>query len=94
MVTLVQGVRSLRSGEDQVAAPSDARYWLILLFFWFAHGVAWLVFWLVWEVLGENPGIINEALRGTGHSLGFGLLFDRVFHVLPAPLLSFYIYAR
>ena len=49
---------------------------------------------MVFDVLFENPHIIQDALRGTGHGLGFGLIFDRIFHVLPAPLLSFYIYAR
>jgi len=71
-------------------------FYLVSIFFWLVNGVTWSVFWLIFIVLGNNPDLlIDVSDRGTGtHSLGFILDMDRVFHVLPAVMILFYIFLR
>ena len=86
-----------RDGRISTSDPADvskARGWLIWLFFWVVHGCSWLVFWLVIEVLVENPRLLIDGAREAGVGLGIALLVDRWEHVLPAVMITFYIYFR
>ena len=66
-------------------------------FFWLVNASAWLVFWLMFIVLEDNPNIfINLSTQGGGkYYLGFVYDLDRVLHILPAIcILLYYIFRR
>lgn len=71
-------------------------FYLVSFAFWLTNGVTWIVFILIFIVLGENPDLlINMSNRGTGTlSLGVILNMDRVFHVLPAFMILLYMFLR
>lgn len=64
--------------------------------FWLANASSWLVFWLVFIMLSDNPNIIIELSNQGGgkYPLGFILDMDRVFHVLPAIFILVYFVIR
>lgn len=71
-------------------------FYVVTIGFWLTNGVTWVVFVLIFVVLGENPDLlINMSDRGTGTlSLGLIMDFDRVFHVLPALMIFLYLFLR
>lgn len=66
------------------------RFFNILVLYWFASGASWLVFWLVFFVLRDNPHILEKIAMESGFSLGFVLVMERVFHVIPS--IAFFVY--
>lgn len=56
--------------------------------FWITNGMAWLVFWLVLFMLGDNPWMLIEM--ATDLDLGIILDMERVFHVFPTLFLLIY----
>lgn len=65
----------------------------ILVFFWMTFGLSWVVFWLMFLVLKENPDILLEASDRAGGDLPLGTVFDgdRLLHVLPALINVLYV---
>lgn len=71
-------------------------YYLHSQALWFVNGVSWLVFWLVFFVLGDNPDLLLEMSKREGGKYELGAVFigDRMFHVVPAIILVAYFILR
>lgn len=71
-------------------AHARLRYGLAAYGFWFVNGTAWLVFWIVFVILNDNPSLLQAISDTGGYSLGFVFCMDRIFHVLPPLVLWLY----
>ena len=71
-------------------------YYLHSQLLWILNGISWLVFWLVFFVLGDNPDLLLDiSIRGGGkYDLGKVFIGDRMFHVVPAIILLVYFILR
>ncbi len=65
-------------------------------FFWFAWANAWIVFWVVYVILGQNPQILLDATvsGGGAYTLGQVLLGERTLHVIPVIALVIWLFLR
>jgi hypothetical protein len=70
------------------------RYFLITYCFWWVSGTAWLVFWIVFVILNDNPLLLTNISDSGGFSLGLVYCMDRIFHVLPPLVLWLYALFR
>jgi hypothetical protein len=61
--------------------------------FWLAYGSAWSVFWLVFIMFANNPGVLTDLWteKGGKYSMGFILNMNTVFHTLPAMMMTIYL---
>lgn len=60
--------------------------WIVYNFFlWVIQGSNWIVFWLVFVILYQNPDILLEHTKEEGgeYTLGQVVLGDRLLHVIP-----------
>lgn len=64
------------------AFPSTFFTYFSALFVWFVNGVNWVVFWLVFALLYNNPQMIQDAIEEIHVTLGVVLIGERAFHVL------------
>lgn len=64
--------------------------------FWLAHGTAWLVFSLVFIMFAESTEVVMSLMVEHGGQYASGTVLDleRVFHVLPAIALLFYVFLQ
>lgn len=70
------------------------RYGLAMYGFWWVNGTAWLVFWIVFVILNDNPFLLTDISKSGGYSLGLVYCMDRIFHVLPPLVLWLYALFR
>lgn len=66
------------------------------VFLWITNCLTWVVFWLVWIVLNDNPGILEDETKSHGgpYSSGFVYNMNTVFHYLPAIMMVYFMWAR
>jgi len=71
-------------------------YFLTSHVLWTVNGITWLVFWLVFFVLGDNPDLLLKmsTLEGGEYDLGAILIGDRVFHVVPSIIILAYFFLK
>lgn len=62
--------------------------------FWLTYGVAWAVFWLLFLLLADNPGVFTDPVDAGTLSMSEVLIGDRVVHVLPPLALSIFLWHR
>jgi hypothetical protein len=85
---LLDTVAKILSCANRRSGSALALYGVGFLF-WIAHGMSWLVFWLVFIMFGDNPRVLTD-LAGD-YDMGFILDMDRIFHVLPSMILLIYV---
>ncbi len=63
---------------------------------WVIQGSNWIVFWLVWVILYQNPNILLEQTidEGGKYTLGQVIIGDRLLHVLPVIIFLIYFILR
>jgi len=66
-----------------------ATLYVLGFIFWVVNAMTWLVFWLVFIMFADNAGILLDM--ATEYDMGFLLDMDRLFHVVPLPVLLFYV---
>ncbi len=52
--------------------------------YWLMNGLVWMIFFLMFEILYNNPQLLSQFASQGGVSLGAVFDGDRVYHVLPA----------
>ena len=69
---------------------------VLLVVWWNLFGNVWLVFFLVFILLYDNPYIVLDVMEEYGGDMYAGsvLVFERVFHVLPAVFALFALFMR
>lgn len=75
---------------------SKLEHMLCIFFLWMTFGSAWLVFWLVFIPVAQNPNLILDLTteRGGKYSIGFVVNMHINFHVIPALLMLIYVMAN
>lgn len=71
-------------------ATHFVRFQLAAYGFWLVNGAAWLVFWIVFVILNDNPRLLQNISDDGGYSLGLVYCMDRIVHVLPPIALWLY----
>lgn len=85
---------------DSISVLIDKRghllYFIVTYLFWTVNAIVWIVFWLVFFVLGDNPDLLLKMSIIEGGKYGLGEVFvgDRVFHVIPALFFLAYFILR
>lgn len=74
----------------------NTRHFLIGHFFWTLNAITWIIFWLVFFVLGDNPELLIKisTMGGGEYDLGAVFIGDRVFHVIPGIFVLLYMLLR
>lgn len=69
---------------------------IALFFYWVVNATCWLVFWLVWIALDNNPGLIEKETKDHGGEFESGFVFNMhaLFHVLPSLMMLVYTVLR
>jgi hypothetical protein len=85
-------------GDLMVRIKQD-RQWVYgyqTVMFWVTNGVNWVVFWIVWIVLDDNPALLQQETKDYGgkYEAGFVFNMNSVFHVLPSLVLLVYTVLR
>lgn len=63
---------------------------------WMYSANVWVVFWLVFVMVYDNPGVLTDEFKENGgdYYAGTVLVADKVFHILPAVYTFFYFTFR
>lgn len=69
---------------------------LALVFFWIVNAITWMVFWLVWIALDNNPGLLEGETKEHGGKFASGFVFNMhsLFHVIPSIMMILYTIFR
>lgn len=73
-----------------------ASFVLALIFFWIVNAITWMVFWLVWIALDNNPGLLESETKEHGGKFDSGFVFNMntLFHVIPSIMILLYTVLR
>lgn len=69
---------------------------IALVIYWIVNAVTWMVFWLVWIALDNNPGLIEGETKEHGGKFNPGFVFNMhsLFHVIPSIIMLLYTVFR
>jgi hypothetical protein len=71
-------------------------FFIALFLFWVVNATTWMVFWLVWIALDNNPGLLEAEIKEHGGNFDSGFVFNMhaLFHVLPSLMMFLYSVLR